>query len=204
MSGEEFRLRGNDRPGGASTAGIRLWHVALVIASICVAGLWEYWSGRPPICQCGKVALWAGEVHGPENSQMVADWYSLSHIVHGFLFYGALWLVARKLPTGVRLVIATGIEAVWEVLENSPLIIDRYRSVTLAFGYSGDSILNSMSDIGFMIVGFLVAALIPVWTSVAVVVALELIALAAIRDNLTLNVLMLLYPLDAVREWQNR
>ena len=135
---------------------------------------------------------------------MIADWYSLSHVVHGFLFYGALWLVARRLPVGARLVIATMIEAFWEVLENSPLIIDRYRAVTLAFGYSGDSILNSMSDIGFMIVGFLVAALIPVWTSVVVVIALELIALVAIRDNLTLNVLMLLYPLDAVRDWQNR
>lgn len=190
--------------GRAARHGFRIWHVALVIAVICAAGLWEFASGRPPICPCGRIALWAGEVHGPENSQMVADWYSLSHIVHGFLFYGALWLVARRLPVGTRLVIAVLVEAFWEVLENSPIIIDRYRAVTLAFGYSGDSILNSMSDIGFMIVGFLVAALIPVWTSVAVVIALELIALVAIRDNLTLNVLMLLYPLDAVREWQNR
>ena len=191
-------------PGSSAPRVIRPWQVALVLAVICAAGLWEYASGRPPICPCGRIALWAGEVHGPENSQMIADWYSLSHVVHGFLFYGALWLVARRLPVGVRLVIATMIEAFWEVLENSPLIIDRYRAVTLAFGYSGDSILNSMSDIGFMIVGFLVAALIPVWTSVVVVIALELIALVAIRDNLTLNVLMLLYPLDAVRDWQNR
>lgn len=201
-------MTGTDRetslPERRSSRSVRPWHIALVLAIICAAGLWEYASGRPPICPCGRIALWAGEVHGPENSQMIADWYSLSHVVHGFLFYGALWLVARRLPIGVRLLIATMIEAFWEVLENSPLIIDRYRAVTLAFGYSGDSILNSMSDIGFMIVGFLVAALIPVWTSVVVVIALELIALIAIRDNLTLNVLMLLYPLDAVREWQNR
>lgn len=196
MSAETFKSQ--------TARSVRPWHIALILAVICAAGLWEYWSGRPAICPCGRIALWAGEVHGPENSQMIADWYSLSHVVHGFLFYGALWLVARRLPIGVRLVIAVMIEAFWEVLENSPIIIDRYRAVTLAFGYSGDSILNSMSDIGFMTVGFLVAALIPVWTSVAIVIALELIALVAIRDNLTLNVLMLLYPLDAVREWQNR
>jgi hypothetical protein len=177
-------------------------HVALVVAIILVAGLWEWMSGRPPICPCGTIALWAGAVHGSENSQMVADWYSLSHLVHGLLFYGALWLVARRWSVGTRLVLATIVEATWEILENSPIIIDRYRSVTLAWGYSGDSILNSMSDICFMIVGFVLAWRLPLWGSIALGIVLELVALVAIRDNLTLNVLMLVYPVDAIRRWQ--
>ncbi|WCT75391.1 DUF2585 domain-containing protein [Sphingomonas naphthae] len=157
---------------------------------------------RPPICRCGRVRLWAREVQGPENSQQIADWYSLSHIVHGLLFYGALRLVLPRLAWGWRLVVAVGIEAAWELAENSPVIIDRYRAATMAFGYSGDSILNSLSDIACMMVGFVVARRLPAWGSVLLVVALELIALAAIRDNLALNVLMLVHPVDAVRVWQ--
>ena len=155
---------------------------------------------RPPICTCGEVALW-GPV-GPKQSQMLADWYSASHIVHGFLFFVILWLVARRLPVGVRFLIAIIVEASWEIAENSAAVIDRYREATIALGYSGDSILNSASDITMMALGFLAARRLPLWASVAIVIALELIPLAAIRDNLTLNVLMLVHPSQAILDWQ--
>lgn len=173
--------------------------LALILAATAAV---EWLSGRPPLCTCGRVKLWTGVVHRPENSQMVTDWYSLSHTVHGLLFYGALWLMARRWSVGRRLIVATLIEAGWELLENSPIIIERYRSATAAYGYSGDSILNSISDVVFMMLGFTLARLLPARAAVAVGLALELISLVAIRDNLALNVLMLVYPIDAIRRWQ--
>ena len=148
--------------------------------------------GRPPICTCGSVAL-LGPV-GPTQSQMLADWYSPSHIVHGFLFYGALWLALRRWPLERRFAIALLVEAAWEVFENTPTIIDRYREATIALGYSGDSILNSVSDLAMMTFGFWLARRLPLWASVTIMAALELAALWAVRDNLTLNVWMLLAP----------
>ena len=156
--------------------------------------------GRPPICTCGTVDLW-GQV-GPEQSQMLADWYSPSHIVHGFLFYMALRYAAPRWPVERRFVIALLVEAAWEIFENTPLVIDRYREATIALGYTGDSILNSASDIIMMAAGFLAARRLPLWASVALILALELIPLLAIRDNLTLNILMLVAPSDAIRVWQ--
>ena len=156
--------------------------------------------GRPPICTCGEIRLW-GPV-GPLQSQMLADWYSPSHIVHGFLFYGLLWLVARRWPVERRLTLAIIVEAAWEIAENTPMIIDRYREATIALGYSGDSILNSVSDVVMMILGFLAARRLPVWASVLAVLLLELVPLLVIRDNLVLNVWMLLAPNDALRNWQ--
>lgn len=162
--------------------------------------------GRPPICSCGTVDLW-GQV-GPEQSQMLADWYSPSHFIHGLIFYGLLWLVARNLPGKVwqpverRFLVALVVEAAWEIMENTPLIIDRYREATMALGYSGDSILNSLSDIAMMGLGFLAARRLPIWASVALGLGLELLTLAIIRDNLTLNVWMLLAPADWIRDWQ--
>jgi hypothetical protein len=156
--------------------------------------------GRPPVCTCGTVALW-GPV-GPTQSQMLADWYSPSHIVHGFLFYGALWLALRRWPLKRRFSIALMVEAAWEIFENTPMVIDRYREATIALGYSGDSILNSASDLTMMAVGFWLARRLPVWASVAIVVALELAALWAVRDNLTLNVWMLLAPNPQILAWQ--
>ena len=156
--------------------------------------------GRPAICDCGAVRLW-GAV-GPEQSQMLADWYSASHIVHGFLFYAALHLVARRWPIERRFLAALLVEAAWEIVENMPLIIDRYREATMALGYSGDSILNSMSDIAMMALGYLAARRLPVWASVALAVGLELLTLAVIRDNLALNVWMLLAPNRAILDWQ--
>lgn len=155
---------------------------------------------RPPICTCGRVTLW-GAV-GPAQSQMLADWYSASHVVHGLLFYFALWLVARRWPVERRFTGALLVEAAWEVAENTPLVIDRYREATAALGYTGDSIVNSMSDIAMMAAGFLAARKLPVWASVALVGLLELVPLIVIRDNLTLNLWMLLAPNESIRSWQ--
>ncbi|MGI8611270.1 MAG: DUF2585 family protein [Sphingomicrobium sp.] len=172
---------------------------ALVILFATIAILLAM--GRPPICACGEIDLW-GTV-GPKQSQMLADWYSLSHIVHGFLFYGALHLAAPRWPVERRFLVALLVEAAWEVIENTPAVIDRYREATVALGYSGDSILNNMSDIAMMAVGFLAARRLPLWASVAVVLVLELIPLLVIRDNLFLNVWMLLAPNQSVLEWQS-
>lgn len=161
-----------------------------------------FWMGRVPICDCGYVKLWHGETVSSENSQHLSDWYTPSHLLHGILFYGALWLVARRLRLGWRLAIATAVEAAWEILENSPAIIERYRAVTISLDYYGDSIINSVADILAMVVGFVLARYVPVWASVAVVIGFELLTTWLIRDGLTLNVLMLLWPLEVVRDWQ--
>lgn len=167
--------------------------------AVSIAILWTM--GRPPICTCGTLELW-GEV-GPKQSQMLADWYSPSHIIHGFLFYALLrWLWPGGSPE-VRFCLALLIEAVWEIVENTPVMIERYRDTTIALGYSGDSILNSASDIAMMALGFLAARRLPVWASIAAVLVLELVPLIAIRDNLTLNIIMLVAPSDAILDWQS-
>ena len=157
--------------------------------------------GRPPICTCGTIDLW-GQV-GPEQSQMLADWYSPSHVIHGFLFYALLSWTARSWPIERRFLVAMLVETAWEIAENTPLVIDRYREATMALGYTGDSVLNSLSDMMMMAMGFWAARRLPVWASIALVIVMELIALAVIRDNLTLNVLMLLAPNDSIRAWQS-
>jgi hypothetical protein len=170
--------------------------VALLMAAVLILLA----MGRPPICTCGAIEPW-GEV-GPKQSQMLADFYSPSHVIHGFLFYALLHLVWRKGSIGAKLGVATLIEAGWEIAENTQLMIDRYREATIALGYSGDSVLNSASDMVMMGIGFALARRLPTWASVTLVLALELIPLIAIRDNLTLNVLMLITPSDAIRAWQ--
>lgn len=158
--------------------------------------------GRPPICTCGTVALWEPSATSAHTSQMLADWYSPSHFIHGLLFYWLLWLAVRRWPVERRFLAALAVEIAWELVENTPLIIDRYREATMALGYTGDSVINSLSDIAMMALGFLAARRLPVWASIALILLLELAALVVIRDNLTLNILMLLAPSDAIRAWQ--
>src|SRR6476620_5152602 len=178
----------------------RAWLLALLIVAAAAAILLAM--GRNPICTCGAIALWVGGRDRPKTSQMLLDWYSLSHIVHGLLFYAALWLVARRWPVERRFLLALLIEASWEVLENTPMVIDRYRATTAALGYTGDSVLNSMSDIAMMAAGFVAARKLPIWASAILLIALELIPLAVIRDNLTLNVWTLIAPNPVIQAWQ--
>lgn len=154
--------------------------------------------GQPWIAPSGIVRLWGGD----EYSLHIIDWYAPSHIIHGFIFYLVLWLVARQRSLGARALIALLIEAAWEIVENTPWVINRYREATVSADYVGDTILNSMSDLVAMLVGFYLAARLPVWVTVVLAVAFELAAVWAIRDNLTLNVIMLVYPLDPILAWQ--
>jgi hypothetical protein len=176
-------------------------HWLAVLGILALTAAVELALGRNPICTCGHVDLWHPYLDAG-NSQHIADWYTLSHIIHGFLFYLLGWLVLRGRPPGERLILAVAIEAAWEMLENSPIIIDRYREATMALGYSGDSVINSVSDVAFMALGFAFARRSPVWLTITVAIAFELVALWAIRDNLTLNVLMLVWPINAIKAWQ--
>lgn len=180
----------------------RAWLIALVV--IAAAAAVELAMGRNAICTCATVELWVGSRDSPKTSQMLADWYSLSHVVHGLLFYAALWLLARRWPVEWRFLAALFIEAAWEVTENTPFVIDRYRATTTAIGYTGDSVVNSMSDILMMAFGFLLARKLPVWGAVCLLIVLEIVPLFVIRDNLTLNIVNLLAPNHALQVWQAR
>jgi hypothetical protein len=180
---------------------LRIW---LLIAAAIVAAhaVILLAMGQPAICTCGYVKLWHGVVLSAENSQQLSDWYTFSHIIHGFAFYLLLRLIAPGLPVGLRLVLALGLEVAWEIVENSPIIIDRYRETALAQGYSGDSVINSVSDTLAMAFGFFLARVLPVWTTVALALAMELFVGFMIRDNLILNIIQLLAPNEAISKWQ--
>lgn len=180
----------------------RISPVIVLVGIILLTVLWLLWIGREPICKCGTIKLWHGQVVSSENSQHISDWYTPSHIIHGFLFFGLLWLVARRVSIGWRLVIATLIEAAWEILENSDAVIERYRSVTISLDYYGDSVLNVVADILAMVLGFFLASHLPVWVTVALILLFEAMTIWLIRDGLALNVLMLVWPVDAVGVWQ--
>ncbi len=179
------------------------WDVLVFLAIIALTAGIELWMGRSPLGPDGKFGWWDGNIWGSENSQRVADAYSFSHIIHGILFYAFLWWVARKMPLNHRFLIAVLIEVGWEILENSPLIINRYREATIAQGYVGDSVLNSCCDVVMMALGFLFAYRAKIWMSVLAVIAMEVGCLIWVRDNLTLNVIMLIKPIQALKVWQS-
>jgi hypothetical protein len=175
----------------------------VVLVTVTAAALIEYAIGRVPMCTCGQIKLWHGVVQSSENSQHITDWYTFSHVIHGMGFYGLLWLVARRAPLQWRFAAAVLLEAAWEVFENTPFVINRYRAATIALDYFGDSIVNSMSDIAAMMLGFWLASRLPVAVVIVLVIVMEVWVGYIIRDNLTLNILMLLYPLESVKQWQS-
>jgi len=181
---------------------VRRRALAVALGIVVLTAVILLWMGRSPICECGTVKFWHGETVSSENSQHIADWYTPSHILHGLVFYAFLWLILRRASLGSRLVIATAIEAAWEIAENTDTIIDRYREATIALDYYGDSVLNSVADIAWMWVGFALARVLPVWASVVLFIVAELFVGWMIRDGLTLNVIMLLAPQDWIKEWQ--
>jgi hypothetical protein len=178
--------------------------LAAIGAIIAFMAIILHLEGRLTICQCGYVKLWHGLVVSSENSQHLFDWYTFTHILHGLIWYLLLWLIDRKkrLSFTTKLLLATGIEAGWEILENSDFIINRYRSATISLDYFGDSIINSIGDVIAMIIGFVYAAKTKLWWSIIAYIILEIILLLVIRDNLTLNIIMLIHPIDAIKVWQ--
>ena len=182
-------------------------YVGLALAIVALTAGILLAMGRTPLCTCGTVELWHGTVNDSGNSQHLSDWYSASHVIHGFLFYGAAWLVGRvvgkPVPLGVAFLVGLGVECAWEIAENTNAVIERYRAATISLDYYGDSVINSLSDIAMMIGGFWLARVWPVWLTVAAAVLMEAVVGYWIRDNLILNIIMLINPVEAIKQWQS-
>lgn len=172
----------------------------IILAAVAIA---EIAMGRLMLGPDGRFGWWEGDIWSSECSQRVADAYSFSHMAHGMIMFGFLWLIARRVPLQWRLLAALLIECSWEIAENSTFIINRYRAATVSIGYEGDSVMNSLCDAVFMILGFLIAARIPIRATVALVIIFEITCLIAVRDNLTLNIIMLLHPIESIKAWQS-
>jgi len=174
--------------------------IAVIAAGILLA------MGRLPICKCGTIKLWHGVVASSENSQHIWDWYTFSHIIHGFLFYGLFWSLRRvtglPISLGLAFVAAVLLEASWEIAENTDAVIQRYRDATISLDYFGDSVLNSMSDLAAMAFGFFLARHLPLAITIVLALAMEVTVASIIRDNLLLNIVMLVWPLDWIKAWQ--
>lgn len=175
------------------------WITLLILVGTIIT---LYLMGREPICKCNEIKLWHGVVQSSENSQHISDWYTPSHILHGLIFFFVTWLFFSKWTLGMRLALSMAIEAVWEIVENTDAIINRYRESTISFDYFGDSIVNSTADMLAMALGFYLASKLPVWASIALFVIAEVFVMYMIRDGLILNIIMLLYPLEIIRQWQ--
>jgi hypothetical protein len=177
--------------------------VLIALGLIGVQAVVEHAMGRVAICTCGYVKLWEGDVNSSGNSQHLTDWYSFSHLIHGFGFYLLFWLVGRRWPVGLRFLAALTLEISWELIENSSFIIDRYRAETISLNYYGDSIINSVSDTLMATTGFWLAYYLPVTAIVLLTLAMEIGVGYAIRDNLTLNIIMLIHPVAWIKAWQS-
>jgi hypothetical protein len=181
------------------------WAIAAVLIGVQVAVLHSF--GQPFIAASGRILFWVGNPFSPDTSQQLTDWYSFSHIIHGFIFFGLLQIATPRLPLGARFLIAMGVEIGWELAENSPAVIQHYRQQALAVGYVGDSILNSVSDTLMTCAGFVIASRMRASYVVVLAIGLEIFTVCMIRDNLTLNVINLIaptqwVPIRAVHEWQ--
>lgn len=186
------------------------WHQRISLRTYILSGavvvaihaLVLFFMGQTLICECGYVKLWHGITYSSENSQHISDWYTFSHIIHGFAFYWILRRIRPQWPTGLLFVLALLAESAWELFENTDFIINRYREVTISLDYYGDSVINSAGDVLATALGFLLARRLPVWMMVALLVAMELFVGYWIRDNLALNIIMLIYPLEFIKIWQ--
>ena len=188
-------------PNGTGRRAV-LADAAVIIAIVCFAALMEIEMGRTPTYRHGRVRLWSGDVRSDQNSQQVFDPYAFTHMIHGAAFYGLTWIALGPTSLGLRAIVGTTLESAWEVYENTDSVINRYRAATISLGYYGDSLVNSVGDILACVVGFLLARRLPALLTVAWVVAIEVILVVWVRDNLTLNIVMLLYPISAIRTWQ--
>ncbi len=177
--------------------------ITLIAVLLLLQATILHFMGQPFFCACGTITLWESEVLSPQMSQQLLDWYSFTHIIHGFLFYLLLKLIFPRLPFLTSLLMATGIEVAWEILENTPWLVQIYRQQALAQGYVGDSIVNSMLDVVCMVLGFILAKRWPLWLSLVFVLAIEIGLALVIRDNLTLNILNFIYAFDAIKQWQS-
>lgn len=180
----------------------KLWP-GVVIAAILVATAFELHNqGRLWICACGRVLLWAGNICSSDNSQHLFDPYSFTHLLHGFAFCGLLALLVPRMPVRWRLCLAILLEALWEIIENSEYVIERYREATAALGYHGDTVVNSLGDITACFVGFLLAQRLGFRRSLILFVVVEAMLTIWIRDSLILEIIMLLHPVNAIKAWQ--
>ncbi len=182
---------------------IPAWAYATGIAGVFVVLVGSmYAMGHVPICKCGYIKLWHGIVVSSENSQHISDWYSFSHIIHGFIFYWIAWLLFPKSPVLFRLLLALSVEVAWELFENTDFIINRYREATISLDYYGDSIINSVMDTAFALLGFLMAWRLPIVITIALMLAMEICVGWYIHDNLLLNIIMLIHPFQFILDWQ--
>lgn len=173
--------------------------LALILLATVAALRYE---GRIWWCECGTPRPWVGDVWSSHCSQHLSDPYSLTHLSHGLIFFGVLYPLRRWIGQAWRFVIAAAVAAGWEVLENSAFIIQRYRDSTMSLEYMGDSVVNAVGDIACCAAGFWLARWLGWWRTTLLFVGSEVLLLALIRDNLTLNVIMLVYPIEAVKAWQ--